>query len=250
MAGGDLMARGKHGIAAANRRNRELEDRVRELEAALEKLRNEAREAEVAHSAELQRRAGDAARRTAEHVQDLIGSKVEDLSSALSTAVWCGQRLAMTEHLTWLFLKGFVTWDRLAGDREVLRFLLAHGDLDAWFALTAKYAHRFNHQDRRRSARIPGVKRMLQVLAGIARAEGGDVKAWKDREALDAVVEAARTSVINVELREVLTENGWLRREPTQSEIDIHATVLDAVEEFREISDRVVVNRPPVAVAR
>lgn len=230
------MSRGKHAAAAVVRRLHEAEQRVRALESELAHVRADARRTQVDCEERLRTQASDVATRTVDHVRDIFGEHIDRISDGLSSAAWLAQRVAMTEHLTWLFLKGYVTWDRFDGDREVLKFISVHGNLHAWFTLTGKHAYMHNHDQRRRDKRADPVKVLLQVLSQIDRSDR-NTALRESREKLDEVVEVARDAFVDVDLRDVLTEKGWVQTEPTEEQLLLHREIVDTVPEFRRLAD-------------
>ena len=233
------MARGKHAAAANARRLREAQQRVADLEREVADMKAAARRREVEHKEALAAQGWEISRRTSERVQELIGENVEHITNGISAAAWWAQRVAMTEHLTWLFLKGYVTWDRFDGDREVLTFLATHGDLKAWFTLTSKHAHMDNYKDRRQQKKNDPVRQMLAVIQDIDRAKNGNADAQASRKQLDDVVDYARDAFVNVELRETLTDEGWQTVEPTEDEIAMHREVVATLPRFQQLAERV-----------
>lgn len=232
------MTRGKHATATASRRLADAQTRIAELERALEKAKLDAREREAAHQEELTARAYAAREQAIRHAQEFMIDGLEDAANKLSAATWMAQRVAMTEHLVWLFFKGYLTWDRFEGDREVLQFIATHGDLKAWWKGTDKYGHIKNHKDRRASSRRDPMENMLLVIEDIIRSKT-DRRARESREALDAVVEYARDAFMNVELNEVATDSGWETIEPSEEQVAMHREIMETVPRFLRVAERV-----------
>lgn len=228
------MARGKEALSTANRRLIEAHARIAELEREVADTRAAAHQADLAHDEALRQAKNESVINTAEAVQRLLTDRAATLSNGLTAAWYKAARVAMTEHLTWLFLRGLIDWDRLDGDEAVITFLAAHGDLDTWFALTRKHAHKSNHADRRRERRIPGVRQALQVLDDIHRAKEGDRDLHASREALNSVVDAARDAFVNVELDVLLTETGTVTADATDEERAWHAEVMADIPRLRD----------------
>lgn len=234
------MARGKHAAAAATRRLREAEERIAELENDLRRSKQTLRDQQLDYEDKLRRQGVEVSRQVAERVRDAIGDGVDRAAEGLSAAVWRAQRTAMTEHLGWLFFRGLITWDRMAGDREVLKFIAVHGEPRAWWRICDMYGWRYNHDDRRRAARGDPFKVLLATIADIVRAEESDDRSLREaREALDAVVDRAREVFTEVTLGEVLTDDEWpTRREPTEDELELFREIVRSVPEVLAVARR------------
>lgn len=228
------MARGKEAAAAAAKRLAEAEARIRELQREVEDTKAAARASELQQAEALRDARNAAITYAAEAVQTLLTERAAALSNGLTAAWHKAARVAMTEHLTWLFLRGLVDWDRFDGDEAVLSFLATHGDLDTWFALTLKYAHRSNHADRRRNSRIPGATKAVHVIEDIHRVRKGDRSIEESRKALDALVEAARDAFTNVELDAILSEGDTVGAEASDEEKAWHAEIMAALPTLRD----------------
>lgn len=234
------MARGKHAAAAATRRLREAEERIAELENDLRRSKQTLRDQQLDYEDKLRRQGVEVSRQVAERVRDAIGDGVDRAAEGLSAAVWRAQRTAMTEHLGWLFFRGLITWDRMAGDREVLKFIAVHGEPRAWWRICDMYGWRYNHDDRRRAARGAPFKVLLATIEDIVRAEESDDRSLREaREALDAVVDRAREVFTEVTLGEVLTDDEWpTRREPTEDELELFREIVRSVPEVLAVARR------------
>jgi hypothetical protein len=111
----------------------------------------------------------------------------------------------------------------------------SQGDLDTWFALLAKHAHKWNHADRRNSARIPGSTRAVGIIEQIHRSrDRGSAGLRESREALDGIVQAARDAFMSVELDKFIGEAGTeMLSKATDDEREWHAELIAASRQVR-----------------
>lgn len=77
---------------------------------------------------------------------------------------------------------------------------------------------------------------MLKLDRDIRSAMSGNERLLAEREALNDVVDAARAAYIDVDLDEVMSENGeWIKIEPSTEQVAIHRDVCDHIAEYLEL---------------
>lgn len=233
------MTRGKYAQRATSRREHRLEEEVARLTHQLEEERRLRRAEQVEAARALASAKEEVQAHTAEMVHRLLLERVDDMAEKLSAATWKAQRIAMTSHLARLFIAGMISWDRLEGDREVLAFIAAHGDLDVWFHIVDRFFHRMNRAQLRDHtlSKVSGTRLWLSVDMDIEKALStgpGAEKARKEREALDEVVDQARKAVIDVELERIFDDEEVARLfDPTDEQREMHAEVMETLAQRR-----------------
>jgi molecular chaperone GrpE (heat shock protein) len=240
------MARGKHATIAAHRREAELSAQLDEVTRTLRDERMRHRDEMNAAKEMLAAERRELVGRVAEQVEQMLVGRVERLHSGLAGAVWKAQRIATTQHLAWLFLHGYLDWNRLEGDREVLTFICTHGDMTTWWLLMDKHGHRSSRKTHRENAKastegINATKKLLSVLRNIDRALSGDDRMRAEREALDEVVDMARDAFLDVELGQFIDAINDTVTPPSEDDILLHGLVMRSLDEMTQAQSRVTV---------
>lgn len=231
------MARGKHARSAALKREAALLAQIAELEAKAKAESQKHHDEVTALRNEVAHARQEIAARVAEKVHSMLIEKVEHLHEGLSNAVWQAQRRAMTQHLAWLFFKGYLSWDRFEGDREVLTFIATHGRLEDWWGLTRKYGHRQNRSALREEARRGSdgaIATLLVTLKDIDEAQAGDERLRASREHLDELVAQAQDAFVGVELVDVMDDPSVQAHGLSEEDVASHAEVMASLDEFRQ----------------
>lgn len=233
------MTRGKYATRSFATRAEELEEKLTIANAALVAEKAGRHAEKIRHEEQVQRLTREVAGKVADDVQLYLIGQTEKLANGLLATDWAIRRAMLTQHLAWLFLKGYLDWDRLNGDAEVVSFIATHGDLDAWFDMMDRYGHRSPRRVLRknRATSNRGSRAYLAIEQDIVKALHGSgrpaLRARDSRAALNKVVEDARSAFIDIELEQIADD--VVRKEVTDEQRECHALTMKWISETRPL---------------